>query len=342
MPNRVCVAAIFVLSLAFVVAAAVPARADGGMFAPWGYELYETEQIAVVDHDAAAGTETLHVLPGFRSESSDFAWIVPVPALPEVDVSDINLFQEAVNLTAPVRRSREEAWGCTNSDIYYGAVDDANGVDIIDDRLVGIYRTLVLGADDASALADSLTAWGFLHDGNREATLAVLDAYVARSWYFVAMKVDPEAVEEWQQQGGYWYGNLTPIRLEFATDEPIYPLAISMLSASPSTDVILFTIASQRLTFPDATTLYANRVTAGELQEIRSAYPNFGALLHAGDFVTKLRRNYAPDEMTEDLVLTSDGDDEFHQVFYSGIPWTVVLLLGTGAWLKLRPRSRRA
>jgi hypothetical protein len=128
----------------------------------------------------------------------------------------------------------------------------------------------------------------------------VLDAYVARSWYFVAMKVDPETVEEWQQQGGYWYGNLSPVRLEFATDEPVYPLAISMLSAAPSSDVILYTIADRRLTFPDATTLYANRVTANELQEIRRVYPTFGALLHAGDFVTKLRRTFAPDEMTED------------------------------------------
>ncbi len=338
MPNRIRVTATLVLNLALAVTAAVPALADGAMFAPWGYELYETEQIAVVEHDAAAGAETLHVLPGFRTESSGFAWIVPVPALPEVGVSDFDIFQDAVGLTAPVWRSRDETWGCATSDVYYGALDDGNGVDIIDDRLVGIYRTLVLGADDASALADSLTAWGFLHEGNREATLAVLDAYVARSWYFVAMKVDPETVEEWQQQGGYWYGNLSPVRLEFATDEPVYPLAISMLSAAPSSDVILYTIADRRLTFPDATTLYANRVTANELQEIRRVYPTFGALLHAGDFVTKLRRTFAPDEMTEDLVLAPDGDDEFHQVFYSGIPWTAVLLLGTGAWLRLRPR----
>jgi hypothetical protein len=155
MPNRIRVTATLVLNLALAVTAAVPALADGAMFAPWGYELYETEQIAVVEHDAAAGAETLHVLPGFRTESSGFAWIVPVPALPEVGVSDFDIFQDAVGLTAPVWRSRDETWGCTTSDVYYGALDDGNGVDIIDDRLVGIYRTLVLGADDASALADS-------------------------------------------------------------------------------------------------------------------------------------------------------------------------------------------
>ncbi|MBK7702568.1 MAG: DUF2330 domain-containing protein [bacterium] len=104
MPNRIRVTATLVLNLALAVTAAVPALADGAMFAPWGYELYETEQIAVVEHDAAAGAETLHVLPGFRTESSGFAWIVPVPALPEVGVSDFDIFQDAVGLTAPVWR----------------------------------------------------------------------------------------------------------------------------------------------------------------------------------------------------------------------------------------------
>jgi hypothetical protein len=324
------------------LAAAGTARADGAVLAPWGFELYETDQIAIIGHDAATARETLHILPGFRGDTSDFAWIVPVPAPPVVAVSNLDLFQEAITLTAPVWRTRDEAWGCSQEDIMYGGVGDGNGVDIIEDRIVGIYRTLVLGSDDATALADSLAAWGFLHEGNQEATLAVLASYVARSWYFVAMKIDPEAFDDWQMQDGYWYGRLTPVRLEFTADAPVYPLEISALSSSRSVEVVLYTVADARLTFPGAATLYANRVTDGELQEIRAAHPSFGALLHAGDFVTKLRRNFAPDEMTEDLVLTSDGDDEFHQVFYSGIPWTVVLLLGTGAWLKMRPRSRRA
>ena len=343
MVNRIPAAATAVLVPMLALLTAGAARADGMMVAPWGYELFETGQTAVVIHDAASGAETLHVLPGFRSDASDFAWIVPVPALPQVGVSDLDLFRQAIDLTAPVRRSRDSTWGCSEYDYYTGDALADNGVDVIDDRVVGVYRTLVLGADDASALADSLTAWGFLHAGNAERTLAVLDSYVARSWYFVAMKIDPEAFEDWQTEGGYWYGLMEPIRLDFAADEPVYPLEISALSAAPSTEVCLYTITGSRLTFPGATTLYANRVTDGELQEIRDDYPTFGALLHAGDFVTKLRRNYSPDEMTEDLVLAPDDDGgEFHQVFYSGIPLTAVLLLGTGAWLRLRPRSRRA
>ncbi|MDO9172720.1 MAG: DUF2330 domain-containing protein [bacterium] len=328
------------LVLAFLaLAAADRARADGAVLAPWGYELYETDQLAIIGHDAAAARETLHVLPGFRGDADDFAWIVPVPSLPEVAASDLDLFEEAMLLTAPVWRSRDGAWGCTQEDVMYAGDGDGNDVDIIEDRIVGIYRTLVLGSTDATALADSLAAWGFLHEGNDESTLAALASYVERSWYFVAMKIDPEAFDDWQMNDGYWYGRLAPVRLTFAADEPVYPLEISSLSAAQSTEVILYTVADARLTFPGATTLYANRVTDGELQEIRSTYPAFGALVHAGDFVTKLRRTYAPDEMTEDLVLAPDDDGgEFHQVFYSGIPLTAVLLLGAGAWLRLRPR----
>ena len=84
----------------------------------------------------------------------------------------------------------------------------------------------------------------------------------------------------------------------------------------------------------------ANRLAGCEPQVLRTAYPRYGALLHAGDFVTKPRRSYAPDEMDEDLVLTPDvDDDEFHQVFHSGVPLTTVLLLGSATHMSPATRS---
>ena len=58
------------------------ARADGGFFRPDGKSLWEYEQVALLDWDEGASTETLTILPGILGDARRFAWIVPVPALP--------------------------------------------------------------------------------------------------------------------------------------------------------------------------------------------------------------------------------------------------------------------
>ncbi len=321
--------------------AAPAALADGCMIAPWHFEIHETEQLAFLCWDAEAGREDLHILPKFYGDTQNFAWIVPVPDLPELEASDANVFRNLATLTAPEYRHRDKGWSCNEPQYASpaGGVDD-NGVDIIDEQLVGMYRTMTVGADDAGALTDSLTAWGFLHDGNVDEVAPALAAYVDEGWYFVTLKVDSTAFVE-PQYDWYWYGGMEPIRLSFDTETPVYPMRISALSAVDDTSVTLYVCADRRMYFEGAETLYANNLNAREKRAIDARFPSLVPLFGEGRYLTKLQRLYDPEQMTADILLEpARTNAEYHRIYYSGLPLTTGLLLGTAGLLFFRRRKR--
>jgi hypothetical protein len=305
-------------------------HADGFFVAPIGSFMYEPIQQAYIEYDRETGTEQLSILPGFTGDAQAFAWIVPVPNLPEVALEDEQLFRDLDVLTRPVHHSRDGDWDCFNNpgtishDVYEG------GVDILLSETVGYYQTLVLSATEAPALMAFLTALGFLHEDNLEATSEIINDYVDRSWYFVAMQVDSSALAEidpYYYGGGYgYYGSLDPIRLTFSSDEIIYPMKISALSAAENSKVHLYVKTDRRMTFPGATTYYANRFSSEEINSI-SRHMNYRHSIQAGDFLTKLQRGYRPADMTEDVTLVpAPGNGEFQMVIYSGLPLTGLLI----------------
>ncbi len=309
------------------------ASADGGFF-PYRYQdIYETGQIAFINYDSVTRTEHLHILPKFVGDARDFAWIVPVPSLPELSESSIDLFRNCSSLTAPVWKYREDGMSC-NQKFATPTADGGNDadVDIHESQLVGDFQTMIISASDASALTDSLTSWGFLHEDNQEDVLPIFEDYVARAWYFVTMKIDstafpPEYGRSDPYYPGYYWG-IDPIHLTFESDEIIYPMKISAVSSAEVTNVVIYVAADNRIDFTGATTTYANRISASELRAIRERYSHIGAQLADGDFLTRLERAFSPAEMDEDLTLTAAASNsEFHQITYSKLPLGLILLL---------------
>ena len=319
-------------------------RADGMFIAPKDLSVYEPAQQAYIRYDAESATEQLSILPSFRGDASAFAWVVPVPSLPRVEPEEFDLFRDLDQATRIVYRSRDGDWGCSRRyDVYDAGAAPADQVDIIESVLVGYYQTLVVAASDASALTDSLADWGFLHEDNLDDVTAALSTYVERSWYFVAMKVDSAALADLDlpYYGGYYGGGLEPIRLTFTSDDLVYPMRISAVSASEATRVHIYVNADHRMTFAGADTRYANRFTAREIDGLEY-YPTLASRLQAGDFLTKLYRAYNPAQMDEDLILTRAADDvEFRIIRYSGLPWTLLTMVGpAGIWALYRRRKQ--
>lgn len=333
---------LMIVALLAALCPAASALADGCIVAPYAYEIWEVGQIAYLDWDADTSTERLHILPRLQGDVTSFAWIVPVPSLPELDESDAEAFRQLAWLTQPETRRRDEGWSCEQAD-YLVQPADNGGVDVIAEELLGIYDSTILAASDAGALTDSLTAWGFLHTDNADDFTPLLDAYVQDGWYFVTLRVDSTAFAD-MQQDWYWNAGLDPIALSFATDAPVYPMRISALSATDDTSVIIYANADARLDFDGAETEYANALTEGEVRAIRAEYPQLGAWLEAGDYLTKLRRRYTPAEMDADVYLVpADSQAEFRRIYYSGVPVTTGLLLAIfgAVWWRGR-RGKRA
>lgn len=323
------------------------AWADGMFVAPWGSFMYEPAQQALIEWDEETGTESLSILPSFYGDASSFAWIVPVPSLPEVSAADSRLFWDLADMTRAEYRSRDGDWNCMGSqdDYLVLAGQDDNGVNIIDQELVGYYQTMIISADNASALLDSLSTWGFLNPDNEDQVAEAINDYVERSWYFVTMQIDSTALANIYEPYYYdrYYGGLDPIKLVFAHDEPIYPMKISAYSADDNTNVHIYTKARNRRFFEGAETLYANRFSASEIRSL-GYYPRVQALLNEGDFLTKLRKGYTPIQMNDDIILEpAPNNDEYRMIYYSGWPVTTVLLLGApmvwGVWRNSRRRK---
>ncbi|MBD3220328.1 DUF2330 domain-containing protein [bacterium] len=332
------------LILAVTLAVAAAARADGGLFAPWQYRIYENEQTALLDWDADRGVETLTIQPGFTGDVQEFAWVVPLPAEPQLRAAEVELFADLFRATRPVYRQRDEAWSCESTGYDALAPGQNDGVDVLQDVAVGIYDVMVLASDQASSLVDTLDVWGYLHEDNRELATPILEDYVARDWVFVTVRVDSASFAEWVQDVPWFgYGTVQPLEMAFAAEAPIYPMRISAISATADSRVTVFAVADERLIFEGAETRYANRFGEQELAAFAEHWPHAAERLQPGRFLTRLERTMGPEDMDADLVLEpSDDRREFRPVVYSGVVDVGVFLVPVLAVLTIgRWRARR-
>jgi hypothetical protein len=207
--------------------------------------LYENSTGNVTGNYTGNYTEHLILSVGFEGDAEDFAWVIPVPNLPEIAVTDAELFWELSDFTAAEVPS--PGFGCFGE----GAGAPGDGVDVIEEEVVGPYATAILSATNATALADWLDANGYIFPEEGE---EIVSEYIDKEWYFVATKIN--AVEEGTSEA-LAEGAIEPIVLSFASNQTVYPLRISSLSASTAElpEVLLYVFADH-LVVPEQYPLY--------------------------------------------------------------------------------------
>jgi len=187
------------VAILFLLATTAPVLADGGFFPDSMYrDLYESAQKAVILYANGTGnctgnctgnyTEHLILSVSFEGDAEDFAWVVPVPNKPEITVTDPDLFWELSDYTATeIPQNGGGGFGCLGG----AAPSPGDGVDVIEEEVVGPYATAILSATNATALADWLNANGYIFPEEGE---EIISEYIEKEWYFVATKIN--AVEE--------------------------------------------------------------------------------------------------------------------------------------------------
>src|SRR5688500_17604027 len=89
---------LFLMILLFVIVGT--ASACGGLFCQTVPVNQQGEQIIfTMNHD---GTISAYVQISYTGDAPNFAWVVPVPAVPEIDVAEMETFEELNLLTQPV------------------------------------------------------------------------------------------------------------------------------------------------------------------------------------------------------------------------------------------------
>jgi hypothetical protein len=290
--------------------------ADGGLFVyAMFHDLYESAQRAVILYGNS--TEHLILSVSFEGDAEDFAWVIPVPNKPEIAVSDPELFWELSDFT---RRGLPRGGGCGAA-----APSDQEGVDVIEEQVVGPYATAILSATNATALADWLNANGYIFPEDGE---EIVSEYIQKEWYFVATKIN--AVEE---DTGYALaeGAIEPIVLRFASDEIVYPLRITSLSATNTTspEVLLYVLADHVMV-PEQYPLYigygyweensfslefGDKVSVEDLSDYE-ILPELVSTYLSGDefYLTKLRGRVSADQMVDIQLLRYEEGDSLHSL----------------------------
>lgn len=183
----------------------------------------ETGQRAVIWHDGTS--ETLILSTQFRGDASEFAWVIPVPNKPEVTKAKDELFTALEEYTRP---KYSDAMPVPLVGRGLGGVEDsgAPSVTVVETKKIDIYDIAVLEASEGTALREWLEANGFEYPATKQ---HLLQYYVDKNWYFVAVKVAGEAL-------GYAdsylnNGHATPLAITFASEMLVYPLKISGAAA---------------------------------------------------------------------------------------------------------------
>lgn len=202
------------------------------------------------------GWVTAHVLIKYAGAPESFAWIVPVPEIPELDISPVTAFGLIDRASAPFVNVQTEdicptsSWACRYHQTpdcggwgFGGANEDNGGapgladagaggqepppVTVIDQQVVGDYQTVTFRADEAQAAVTWLRTNGFIVN---QTTSIYMEPYVQAGMVFVAAKL----------VAGAGVDAIKPLKLKYRANFPMVPLVLTAVAAEPNLTVTSF------------------------------------------------------------------------------------------------------
>lgn len=283
--------------------------ADGAIIPSSDYEIYSSDQIAVVKH--FEGVEELNLLVKTYYLYQSAAWIIPLPAAPAISEVDTDLFLDLAEISKPVYPNQPGYdYNCGG---YYGPTLGTRGGEdyfvIEQAHVYGFLSTVVINTNQADSLRNWLSNNGYLVN---DTAIGLFQEYITKNWnhFFCARTIDTVAYDR----------NSLGVKLVFNSENPVFPLKISRANYYSSyyyPGLFLYVITTNKMTFADSKLLYANKVDAKELKEIQKDFPDLGNYLKAGDYLTKLFKEYQSAAELEDITLEKAKDDKEYRELYS-------------------------
>jgi hypothetical protein len=189
-----------------------------------------------------------------------------------------------------------------------------DGVDVVKAQKAGVYDVKVIFSQNAEAVMEWLkeNRFGF-SDEDRQ----VFQDYVARGWCFVAAKVDPARGTE--EKRIVSEGMAAPLLLKFASERPVYPLALTA-TAGMETEVLIYTLSDAKLTCAERLAL--QRARQMEIQPIlrslvaQAEVEEWSLLRDLPEtpmMLCKFKGRLTPAQMKQDLEFAPAPDNEPYQ-----------------------------
>lgn len=203
--------------------------------------------------DPVEGEVTMHVQIAYTGTAEQFAWIVPVPANPEILLSTDQLFSLLRNATEPrFQLVPEEIGDCQGGGRYYdyalaggyssspstiadSGVDNEGTVTVVSEQQVGPYETVVLKAQSADGLLDWLQNNKYVLP---DEIAKVLDPYIVANGdtHFVALRLAKDTS----------VGELSPLALRFPGDLASIPIQLTAIAATEDMRLRTYVLGEHR------------------------------------------------------------------------------------------------
>lgn len=235
------------LALAAPLLAPTVAQACGGFFCQ-NVPVDQTGENIVFVADGT--TVQAFVQVQYQGEATEFAWIIPTPSLPEVGVSSDAIFpyfaqnyRRAAYLNTTYHGTCgsycwDDQFAGSDASVQDTGFADAGtggGVEVIEQGQTGPYDFAILRATDAQVLFDWLGA----NDYNLPATaIAAVEPYalMGDETHFVALKLQKEAS----------VGDLQPVKLTYAAEQPMVPIRLTAIAAQPDMPIYVTVLGASR------------------------------------------------------------------------------------------------
>ena len=232
------------MSVLALLALSQPAAACGGFFCNNTEPVDQSAERILFVHDEEVGEVEAHVQIFFSGSADEFAWVVPVPDVPELFASSDEIFTLLDATTRPqFRLIYDEIDECSNDWSYYDYPEAAfdttlsdvssGGVNVVAEEKVGPYETVTLRARST----DELLTW--LQDNDfdlPDALSPALDPYVAEQSYFVAMRLANDKSS----------GDNQPIGMRYPSDAISIPIQLTSIAATPDMRVETYVLGDYR------------------------------------------------------------------------------------------------
>ncbi len=225
------------------------ALACGGTFCDSGPQAMPVDQ---------TGENVLFVLDGgyveaqvqilYTGDAPRFAWIVPMPAIPEVSVGSQPLFSALLSGTVPTYNFTRQFESCgaadgglnigTGGTASFGSGGSggkaAGGVSVISQEVVGAFEVTVLQSSSAQEISDWLATNGYQSVASAPELFA---DYVERGFVFAAIKLT----------GGTGIDEIHPLIFRYQGDEPCVPIKLTQVGAVENMGVRTFFLGDDRV-----------------------------------------------------------------------------------------------
>ncbi len=286
------------------------------------------QQAEQIIFEVQEDTISAHVRILYQGDPEQFAWLLPLPSVPDLELSSGLLFGLVDAYSAPNDQSfvrdqcPQQQYYCRShrscEEQYYGADDDGAGddaqsdgdsvsdagaagggaVDVLSRERIGSYDTVTFAADEADGAIDWLNENGFIIN---ETMSPYMQPYLDEGMVFIASKLVPGAdVDE-----------IRPLRMTYEADRPSIPLRLTAIAAEPHMMVTSFIYADREY---DPAYVPLVTIPEKELSNLgRSNYPMLLSRIVDEAGGNGFVREYAGDApvFRDDYGCCDDGEDDW-------------------------------